>query len=506
MMKKPLVIFELANNHMGSVSHAKLIINKYYFLSKKYSDKIDFAIKFQYRDSNTFIHKSFQNSLDKTVQRFKTTFLTKKEWKEIIKFSKKRFKIICTPFDEISVDNVVKDKFDFLKIASCSSTDWPLVEYIAKKAKNKKIICSLGGLSKDEMANVIGFFHNMKMNVKFLYCVAKYPTISKDLNLAYFSEMKKLFGDKVLGISLHEEPGEYISGSLGYAMGASIFEKHIGVATKKIKINKYSTDIKQMDLWLKYLYMAIEQVGSIESRLKNLKIEKEQLRNFKRGAYVKENKKIKKNSKLNQTSVSFNFPVSKGQLTANDFSIFTEMNLKKNLNGDEKIFSKNLKIKNPREKIIQIRNKIRNLVSLSNIIVPKMSRIEISHHYGVEKFYKFGLCMITIVNDKYCKKYLFMLKNQKHPAQFHKIKQETFFILYGKIELKIKYSSKSSKKILSAGESFTIYKGMVHEFKALSKDGVVIEEISSKHIKTDSYYLDPKIGKNKNRKSLIAFY
>ena len=38
--------------------------------------------------------------------------------------------------------------------------------------------------------------------------------------------MKKLFGDKVLGISLHEEPGEYISGSLGYAMGASIFEKH----------------------------------------------------------------------------------------------------------------------------------------------------------------------------------------------------------------------------------------------------------------------------------------
>ena len=135
-----------------------------------------------------------------------------------------------------------------------------------------------------------------------------------------------------------------------------------------------------------------------------------------------------------------------------------------------------------------------------------MSRIEISHHYGVEKFYKFGLCMITIVNDKYCKKYLFMLKDQKHPAQFHKIKQETFFILYGKIELKIKHSSKSSKKILSAGESFTIYKGMVHEFKALSKDGVVIEEISSKHIKTDSYYLDPKIGKNKNRKSLIAFY
>ena len=163
-------------------------------------------------------------------------------------------------------------------------------------------------------------------------------------------------------------------------------------------------------------------------------------------------------------------------------------------------FFKKFKNKKPKKKIIQIRNKIRNLVSLSNIIVPKMSRIEISHHYGVEKFYKFGLCMITIVNDKYCKKYLFMLKGQKHPAQFHKIKQETFFILYGKIELQIKHSSKSSKKILSAGESFTIYKGMVHEFKALSNYGVVIEEISSKHIKTDSYYLILKLEKIKIEK------
>ena len=59
---------------------------------------------------------------------------------------------------------------------------------------------------------------------------------------------------------------------------------------------------------------------------------------------------------------------------------------------------------------------------------------------------------------------------------------------------------------MKAGEIFTIVSGMIHEFKAISKDGAVIEEISSKHIKTDSYYIDKKISKNKNRKSLISFY
>ena len=188
---KPLVIFELANNHMGSIAHAKLIIKSYYKLTKKFKNKIDFALKFQYRDPKTFIHQSFINSDDKHVKRFKSTFLTKKQWSQILKFSRSKFKLICTPFDEISVDNVVKDKFDYLKIASCSSTDWPLIEYIAKKAKNKKIICSLGGLNKDEISSVISFF-TRKRKFSFILC-CKYPTQSNDLNLIHFQESESLW-------------------------------------------------------------------------------------------------------------------------------------------------------------------------------------------------------------------------------------------------------------------------------------------------------------------------
>ncbi len=503
---KPLVIFELANNHMGSIAHAKLIIKSYYKLTKKFKNKIDFALKFQYRDPKTFIHQSFINSDDKHVKRFKSTFLTKKQWSQILNFSRSKFKLICTPFDEISVDNVVKDKFDYLKIASCSSTDWPLIEYIAKKAKNKKIICSLGGLNKDEISSVISFFSTRKMKVQFLYCVAKYPTQSNDLNLIYFQEMRKFHREKIAGISLHEEPNEFLSGAIGFSMGARIFEKHIGVSKGKIRLNKYSVNSNQMQKWLSFLEKTIEQVGSVKGRDKNLSIEKRQLRNFQRGVYKNKISDIKRGTTLKEKSITFNFPAVKGQLTANNFSKFSEIVMKKNLDDSERIMVKNLSIKNPRNKVSIIRNKIRTLASLANIIVPNLSRIEISHHYGINNFFKYGLSMITVINQSYCKKYLFMLKNQKHPAQYHKIKQETFLILFGRIMLKIKFKGKIQKKIMNSGETFTIVKGMIHEFKALSKDGAVIEEISSKHIKSDSYYLDKRIRNNKNRKSLISYY
>ena len=38
----------------------------------------------------------------------------------------------------------------------------------------------------------------------------------------------------------------------------------------------------------------------------------------------------------------------------------------------------------------------------------------------------------------------------------------------------------------------------------MSSDGCVIEELSTKSEKTDSYYIDKSINKNKDRKSFIS--
>ena len=55
-MKKPLIILEVANNHMGDLNHFRNIIKTYHKLTLKYKKNMDFAIKFQFRDLKNFIH------------------------------------------------------------------------------------------------------------------------------------------------------------------------------------------------------------------------------------------------------------------------------------------------------------------------------------------------------------------------------------------------------------------------------------------------------------------
>ena len=112
--------------------------------------------------------------------------------------------------------------------------------------------------------------------------------------------------------------------------------------------------------------------------------------------------------------------------------------------------------------------------------------------------------MVTILNSIYCKKLLFLLYKQKHPEQYHKKKQETFFILYGKVKVCLTKNSKTKIKILKAGDILTIMPQEIHSFSCLSKDGTVIEELSTSSNSKDSYYIDPKIENNKKRKSFIS--
>ena len=502
--ERPLIIFEIANNHMGNLSHAKKIINQYFLLSKPYKSKMDFAFKFQFRDLKTYIHSTYQNTKHSQVERFTSTQFSNNQWDNLIKYTKTKFKIICTPFDEVSVDKIISKKFDYLKIASCSADEWPLLEYIAKKNKNIPMIASLGGASESSIRNIISFFANRKKNIKYLYCVARYPTDPKDLNLSFFANLRSVYGNKIYGFSSHEHPDEILSGSLAYAMGARIFEKHVNISSKKYLINKYSTNEKQILRWLENLSLTIDRVGSVKQRQKFLLKELENLSVFKRGIYIKKNIDLKKGEIIKAKHIEFAFPSKNGQLLSNDFSKFKTFTARINLNGNCPLLKKNILINSQRKYIEEIRDKIHTLINKSGVVVSKRQRIEISHHKGVENFYKTGLCMITIYNSKYCKKLLFLMKNQFHPPQYHKIKQETFFILFGKVKVEIKKSKRSFNKILKTGDLVTIFPGEIHSFKGVSAEGCVIEELSTKSNKNDSFYLDKSISQNKDRKSFIS--
>ena len=166
--------------------------------------------------------------------------------------------------------------------------------------------------------------------------------------------MRKFYGDKIGGISLHENPEEYLSGSIGYSMGARIFEKHIGVSKGSIKLNKYSVNDKQMSRWLDFLYATVDQVGNVKSREKDVFKEKQQLRNFKRGVYIKNYNLIKKNEIIDSKKVNFQFPAAKNQLTANSFNLNL---LLKTTSQTARQLLKNIVIKNTRDQISEIREK-----------------------------------------------------------------------------------------------------------------------------------------------------
>lgn len=220
-----------------------------------------------------------------------------------------------------------------------------------------------------------------------------------------------------------------------------------------------------------------------------------QLNLLKRGVFLK--REIKKNKQIKFKDLYFAFPSLPGQMQANNLSKNLKIFSKSSFKKDDPIKFSKINIIDTYSKVLNIRDRIKNFLRNKGIILPKNPRLEISFHYGIDNFYKYGLTMINVINDKYCKKLLILLPGQKHPPQFHKIKKESFFILYGTVDLKI--NKKNIK--LKRGKVQTINPKDVHEFS--SKKGAIIEELSTTSMKSDSYYLDNKINENRERKTFI---
>jgi len=184
-----LFILEMANNHMGDVSHGIKLIKDFGSICKKYP--FNFALKFQYRELNSFIHPRMKTRNDiKLIKRFSETKLDKNDFNKFIKEVKKQnFYTISTPFDEKSVTLIENQNLDFIKIASCSFNDWPLLERVVEN--NKPIIASTAGATEKEIDQVISFLQHRKKDFAIMHCVAEYPTPDKNINLGQISYLKK---------------------------------------------------------------------------------------------------------------------------------------------------------------------------------------------------------------------------------------------------------------------------------------------------------------------------
>jgi len=493
---KNLFIFEMANNHMGSVEHGLKIIREFHEVSKKFD--LNFGFKLQYRDLDTFIHPDFQGRMDiKYIKRFSETRLSEDEFKKLKnEFKKLNFIPICTPFDEKSVDLIEKHDFDIIKIASASFTDWPLLERLAKT--DKPIIASTAGASLEDIDKVVSFFEHRMKNLCLMHCVGEYPTCKNNLELSQIDFLRQRYPGVSIGYSTHEDPNNFDAIKIAIGKGATVFERHVGLKTDKYSLNDYSSTPEQINKWLSAAQEAFIMCGVSNIRRDCSEKETTDLRGLRRGVFAR--RRIRQGEKIDLLNTFFAIPNVDNQILANDFSKYMEFAANYEIDINKPIMFNDVTTKNLREKFLQIIQSVRQILLESRINLPNKIEFELSHHYGIENFEKFGAVIISCINREYCKKLIIMLPGQKHPMHHHEKKEETFHVLYGDVTINLDGIEKEYKP----GEIIIVERGVKHSFS--SRNGMVFEEVSTTHYKNDSFYEDIDIINNKNRKTEMTFW
>lgn len=495
-MNRPLFIFEMANNHMGDTAHGVAIIRAIREACEGFDD-FDFAFKLQYRDLDTFIHPSFKGRDDvKYVKRFEETRLSHAQFSTLLDAMREcAFKTVCTPFDEASVDLIEAQGIEVIKIASCSLTDWPLLERIARS--DKPVVASTAGATPEEVDNVVSFFLHRGKQLTIMHCVAEYPTPAANLHIRRIEALRSRYPDVRVGFSTHEDPNETEPVMLAMAKGATVFEKHVGLPSEKYALNAYSADPTQVRQWLAAAQRAQVLCGS-EAWPEATTAEAASLESLRRGVFL--TRDIAAGETITDNAVCFAFPPVAGQVAANQWSKYSRHVARQALKAGTPLLAEQADILHEREHILAAVTTVRQLLNAGNIVVPGKSDLEISHHYGMERFGEFGLVMITVVNREYCKKLIAMLPGQTHPEQYHNKKEETFVILHGSMTLWLDGEQSEA----SRGDVITVQRGVKHKF--YSQNGVVFEEISSTHYTDDSIYTDPAVTANPRRKTLLTYW
>ena len=304
-----LYIFEMANNHMGSVDHAKNIVDEFSSLAKE--RKLTAGVKLQFRNLDTFIHPDFQQRNDlKYVKRFNETRLSKEQFKEIIDYIKASGLLaITTPFDNESIPMTSELNLDVLKVASCSVDDWPLLEELS--TINKRIIISTAGVGMDVLRKVYSLFKQAGRDFAFMHCVGEYPTNNDVANLDRIKELKQEFPDIEIGFSTHESPLEKSMTPFAVAMGCTIVEKHVGVPTDEWPLNAYSLTKDQMnDVLQEVDELHRASVGKSNEQINALK-------SLKRGIYVKRD--LPEGHVITKDDIYFAMPVQENMLNTSSY-------------------------------------------------------------------------------------------------------------------------------------------------------------------------------------------
>ncbi|NNN23768.1 MULTISPECIES: N-acetylneuraminate synthase family protein [Pseudomonas] len=496
LFDRPLFILEMANNHMGDVAHGVALIRAFAEVCRDFPYR--FAFKLQYRDLDSFIHPSMQGRDDiKYIKRFSETRLSREQFDTLVEEIRANG-LLClsTPFDEASVAVIEAQGLDAIKVASCSMSDWPLLERVVQT--ERPLIVSTAGSTLEELDRLVSFLTHREKDFAILHCVGEYPTPDANMHLSQVDFLRRRYPGVRVGFSTHENPDNTDIVKIALAKGARIFEKHVGLPTEQYPINAYSATPDQVRRWLEAAQYALLLCGEGEQRLPVNEAERASLRSLRRGVFAK--RPIAAGEVVHADDVYFAFPPQDEQFTANDWSKYATFTAQADIPVDAALAPSNATRRDVRDKVWAIVQQVRAQLRDSHVVVPGRVDLEISHHYGLDRFDEVGLTMLTVVNRGYCKKLLMLLPGQEHPEQYHQRKEETFHVLHGELVLRLD----GVERVCRPGDVVTVEPGVRHAFSSVN--GAIIEELSSTHFTNDSFYTDEAINANRDRKTLLSYW
>ena len=492
----PLFILEMANNHMGDLAHGLRIVREFKEVTKDFN-QFQFSIKLQHRDE-TFFHPDYQGRMDyKYIKRFTETKLSKDDFRRLKdSIQDAGFVSMCTPWDEPSVDLMEELGFDIIKIASCSFTDWPLLERVAKS--NKPIIASTAAAAAEDIDRVVSFLSHRQKKFTIMHCVGEYPCLREHLELNQIDYFQDRYPGVPVGFSTHEEPANLDSIRIAIGKGSVLFEKHIAVPTDNYPANAYSASPAQIRKWLEAAADACSMCGTKGQRRAIFDKELADIEPLLRGVFA--GREIKKGQKITEKDYFLAMPNKPGQLLAKNLSKYSEYYAQADVPKNAALMLQDLAFKDLRENVHQIVDDLRSLLKQRRIALPPYVDLEISHHYGLERFKEVGAVLIHIINRAYSKMLVVMFPGQSYPRHHHLQKDESYHLLHGDLTVEIN----GEVTHLKEGDVLSINHGTPHSFKTVS--GAIIEEVATTYVKGDSIYHDAAINENPNRKIYLTFW
>ena len=313
-----LFVLEATNNHLGSLDRGLRIVQQFSKIVR--FNNVRAAIKLQFRDVDSFIHKDFRDRRDlRYIQRTIDTKMSKEHYAQLVEAIRKSGCIpMATPFDEKSVDLCVEFGMPIIKIASADSNDWMLIERIGKT--RRPVIVSFGGTPIKDMDDLVTFFENRNIPLAINHCVAAYPHEDSECELSQIDFLKNRYPDHTIGYSCHEYHDWTSSMMIAYAKGARTFERHIDIDDDGHEVAKYSSLPDQIDKWFKAFHKVREMCGSSATQRKMpLNRETNFLNSYIRGVYA--NRDIARGDLLTEDDIYLAIPLQKGQVSCRELML-----------------------------------------------------------------------------------------------------------------------------------------------------------------------------------------